>query len=125
MLSASRYKEVIKNCQTLIQQKSYSGQEGDVVNAIKDMMQYYQFDDIHIDKYGNIIGGIIGNQPGKTLVLDGHIDTVPVNEDMWTRNPYGGDIDEGKIYGRGGNRHEGSRCGYDLRRWFFWSGLPA
>jgi len=101
MLSASRYKEVIKNCQTLIQQKSYSGQEGDVVNAIKDMMQYYQFDDIHIDKYGNIIGGIIGNQPGKTLVLDGHIDTVPVNEDMWTRNPYGGDIDEGKIYGRG------------------------
>ena len=108
MLSASRYKEVIKNCQTLIQQKSYSGQEGDVVNAIKDMMQYYQFDDIHIDKYGNIIGGIIGNQPGKTLVLDGHIDTVPVNEDMWTRNPYGGDIDEGKIYGRGATDMKGA-----------------
>ena len=78
------------------------------MNAIKDMMQYYQFDDIHIDKYGNIIGGIIGNQPGKTLVLDGHIDTVPVNEDMWTRNPYGGDIDEGKIYGRGATDMKGA-----------------
>jgi acetylornithine deacetylase/succinyl-diaminopimelate desuccinylase-like protein len=29
----------------------------------------------------------VGNQPGKTLVLDGHIDTVPVNEEKWTRTP--------------------------------------
>lgn len=101
MLSANRIEEVIKNCQALIQQKSYSGQEGEVVNAIKTMMQHYQFDDIHVDKYGNIVGGIVGNQPGKTLVLDGHIDTVPVNEEKWSRNPYGGDIEDGKIYGRG------------------------
>ena len=50
MLSANRIEEVIKNCQALIQQKSYSGQEGEVVNAIKTMMQHYQFDDIHVDK---------------------------------------------------------------------------
>ena len=80
MLSAKRIDEVIKNCQALIQQKSYSGQEGEVVNAVSKMMQHYQFDDIHVDKYGNIVGGIVGNQPGQTLVLDGHIDTVPVNE---------------------------------------------
>lgn len=35
MLSAKRIDEVIKNCQALIQQKSYSGQEGEVVNAKK------------------------------------------------------------------------------------------
>ncbi|ASD87194.1 YgeY family selenium metabolism-linked hydrolase [Salmonella enterica] len=101
MLSSTRIDEVIKNCQALIQQKSYSGQEGNVVNTIEKMMRLYQFDDIHVDKYGNIIGGIIGKLPGKTLVLDGHIDTVPVNEEKWTRNPYGGDIEDGKIYGRG------------------------
>ncbi|EBR8158059.1 YgeY family selenium metabolism-linked hydrolase [Salmonella enterica subsp. enterica serovar Newport] len=101
MLSATRIDEVINNCQALIQQKSYSGQEGDVVSVIETMMRHYQFDDIHVDKYGNITGGIIGKLPGKTLVLDGHIDTVPVNEDKWTRNPYGGDIEDGKIYGRG------------------------
>ncbi|CDL38563.1 Acetylornithine deacetylase [Citrobacter freundii] len=67
MLSANRIEEVIKNCQALIQQKSYSGQEGEVVNAIKTMMQHYQFDDIHVDKYGNIVGGIVGNQPGKNV----------------------------------------------------------
>ncbi|EAB1659536.1 YgeY family selenium metabolism-linked hydrolase [Salmonella enterica subsp. enterica] len=101
MLSATRIDEVIKNCQALIQQKSYSGQEGNVVSIIETMMRHYQFDDIHVDKYGNVIGGIIGKLPGKTLVLDGHIDTVPVNEDKWNRNPYGGDIEDGKIYGRG------------------------
>lgn len=65
------------------------------------MMEHYQFDDIHVDKYGNIVGGIVGNKRGKTLVLDGHIDTVPVNPEKWTHNPYGGDIEDGKIYGRG------------------------
>ncbi|SUB81182.1 N-formyl-4-amino-5-aminomethyl-2-methylpyrimidinedeformylase [Pragia fontium] len=101
MLSASRFDEVVKNCQTLIREKSYSGQEGNVVKAIEKIMKHYQFDDIHIDKYGNIIGGIIGKQPGKTLMFDGHIDTVPVDEDKWSHNPYGGDIEDGKIYGRG------------------------
>ncbi|MBK5075128.1 YgeY family selenium metabolism-linked hydrolase [Budviciaceae bacterium CWB-B4] len=101
MLSASRFDEVVKNCQTLIHEKSYSGQEGNVVKAIEKIMKSYQFDDIHVDKYGNIIGGIIGNKPGKTLVLDGHIDTVPVDEEKWSRNPYGGEIEDGKIYGRG------------------------
>ncbi|MBP9642259.1 MAG: YgeY family selenium metabolism-linked hydrolase [Budvicia sp.] len=101
MLSESRFDEVIKNCQALIREKSYSGQEGDVVKAIEKIMKSYQFDDIHVDKYGNIIGGIIGNKPGKTLVLDGHIDTVPVNEEKWSRNPYGGDIEGDKMYGRG------------------------
>ncbi|HAK8204825.1 TPA: YgeY family selenium metabolism-linked hydrolase [Salmonella enterica] len=101
MLSTIRVDEVIKNCQTLIQQKSYSGEEGDVVKAIEKLMRHYQFDDIHVDEYGNIVGGIVGNLPGKTLVLDGHIDTVPVSEDKWSHNPYGGDIKDGKIYGRG------------------------
>ncbi|EEG85136.1 putative peptidase [Proteus penneri ATCC 35198] len=49
--------------------KSYSGEEGNVVKVIEEMMKSYDFDDIHIDKYGNIIGGIIGQHPGKTLVL--------------------------------------------------------
>lgn len=57
MLSANRI-EVIKNCQALIQQKSYSVRRGG--DVIKTMMQHYQFDDIHVDKYGNIVGGIVG-----------------------------------------------------------------
>ncbi|HFW3351977.1 TPA: YgeY family selenium metabolism-linked hydrolase [Salmonella enterica subsp. enterica serovar Eastbourne] len=108
MLSANRIDEVIKNCQTLIQQKSYSGQEGNVVKAIEKMMRHYQFDEIHVDKYGNIVGGIVGKLPGKTLLLDGHIDTVPVDEEKWTHSPWGGDIEDGKIYGRGTSDMKGA-----------------
>ncbi len=36
---------------------------------------------------------------GKTIALNAHGDVVPPGEG-WTRNPYGGDIEDGKIYGR-------------------------
>src|SRR5262245_36318245 len=37
---------------------------------------------------------------GPHLLLTGHIDTVPVGEG-WTRDPYGANIAEGRLYGRG------------------------
>ena len=37
--------------------------------------------------------------PGKTVLLNAHGDVVPPGEG-WTKNPYGGEIEEGKIYGR-------------------------
>ena len=36
---------------------------------------------------------------GKTILLNAHGDVVPPGEG-WTKNPYGGEIDDGKIYGR-------------------------
>jgi acetylornithine deacetylase/succinyl-diaminopimelate desuccinylase family protein len=44
-------------------------------------------------KYGN------ANSTGKTLLLNAHGDVVPPG-DGWTHDPYGGEIDNGKIYGR-------------------------
>jgi len=101
MLNEKRNQEVVENCQLLIRNKSYSGQEGEVVAAIETLMQHYGFDEISVDRYGNIVGGIVGNKPGKTIVFDGHIDTVPFDGAKWTTDPLGGDITEGKIYGRG------------------------
>jgi succinyl-diaminopimelate desuccinylase len=37
--------------------------------------------------------------PGKTVLLNAHGDVVPPGEG-WTKNPYGGEIEDGKIYGR-------------------------
>jgi succinyl-diaminopimelate desuccinylase len=37
--------------------------------------------------------------PGKTVLLNAHGDVVPPGEG-WTRDPYGGEIEGGKIYGR-------------------------
>ncbi len=44
---------------------------------------------------------ITGNRPGPTIVLTGHVDTVPVGDvTRWTRDP-GGEIDGDILYGRG------------------------
>ncbi len=44
---------------------------------------------------------ITGNRPGPTIVLTGHVDTVPVGDsDRWTRDP-AGEIEGDTIYGRG------------------------
>jgi acetylornithine deacetylase/succinyl-diaminopimelate desuccinylase-like protein len=37
--------------------------------------------------------------PGRTVLLNAHGDVVPPGEG-WTKNPYGGEIENGKIYGR-------------------------
>lgn len=48
---------------------------------------------------------IYGSLPGKykrpCLMLEGHWDTDPVDPSKWTRNPFGGEVIDGYIYGRG------------------------
>jgi acetylornithine deacetylase len=40
---------------------------------------------------------------GKSLILNAHIDVVPTGPiDLWTRDPYSGDIEGDRLYGRGG-----------------------
>src|SRR5580692_8576994 len=50
----------------------------------------------------NIVGSFVGNEPGRHLVLNGHIDVFPVGDGTgWTRDPWGGEIVNGNLYGRG------------------------
>ncbi len=48
----------------------------------------------------NVIARLPGKRKGKTLLLNGHIDVVPPGEG-WTVDPFGGEVKDGKIYGRG------------------------
>ncbi len=50
----------------------------------------------------NLIGKLKGKGGGKSLILNGHIDTVPVGDkSKWHVDPFGGEIKDGKLYGRG------------------------
>lgn len=43
-----------------------------------------------------------GEADAGTLVLNGHMDVVPPGDpDEWTRDPFGGEVDDGRVYGRG------------------------
>ena len=113
MLTSEREAKLIKLCQELIQNPSNSGEEKGVAEAVKKNMLNMGFDKVHIDKYGNVIGCIVGKQPGKKILFDGHIDTVPVpNREKWTQDPYAGDIVDGKIYGRGTSDMKGQTSAF-------------
>ena len=102
-------KDVITLCQEVIRVRSYSGEEDGVVEVLSQNMREMGFDDVSIDKYGNIIGCIKGNRAGKKLLFDGHIDTVPVSEEnKWTYPPFAAEIHDGKIYGRGTSDMKGA-----------------
>ena len=108
-LTAERKEFVIALCQSLIQKQSYSGHEDGVVERMKQSFDELKFDEVLTDEYGSILGHIKGKRPGKVLLLDGHIDTVPApDESKWTHDPYGGEIADGKIYGRGTSDMKGA-----------------
>ncbi len=57
--------------------------------------------EIERDRVPVVAARITGNRPGPTIVLTGHVDTVPVGDsDRWTRDP-AGEIDGDILYGRG------------------------
>lgn len=105
----SRREEIISFCQELIQARSYSGEEKEVGERIKNFMLQHGYDDVAIDDYGNVIGHIKGKYAGEKLLFDGHMDTVPVtSEEEWLSAPFEASLRDGKIYGRGTSDMKGA-----------------
>jgi acetylornithine deacetylase len=50
----------------------------------------------------NLVGRFGGSKHGDALAFNGHVDTVPEGDPkLWKHAPYGGRIENGKLYGRG------------------------
>ena len=50
----------------------------------------------------SLVARIEGSDPtAPSLCLMGHTDVVPVNPDGWDRDPFGGELVDGEIWGRG------------------------
>ena len=105
----TRDEQLIAFCREAVRIPSPSGQERDVAELMKRKMEEYGFDEVRMDRCGSVLGRIRGKRPGKTILLDGHIDTVEViDADAWTHDPFGGEIEDGRIYGRGASDMKGS-----------------
>lgn len=101
-LTKDRQEELIRFTQELVRCPGYSGDEAQSAAAIARQMEKLGYDKIEVDRWGNVIGTIRGARPGPTIVLDGHMDVVPIgNRELWEHEPYGGEISDGKIWGRG------------------------
>lgn len=100
-------KKMIKFMRDLISIPGESCHEKEVVLRIKEEMEKTGFDEVKIDKMGNIIGKIGSGK--KIIAMDAHIDTVGIGSlDEWQWDPYKGKMENGIIYGRGASDQRAS-----------------
>ncbi len=104
---AENYKEEMTTfLRDMIKIPSESCDEFLVIQRIKQEMEKVGFDEITIDKMGNIIGRI--GHGSHVIAMDAHIDTVGIGEIRnWDFDPYIGKVEGDYIYGRGGSDQEG------------------
>jgi acetylornithine deacetylase/succinyl-diaminopimelate desuccinylase-like protein len=49
----------------------------------------------------NLVARLSGESDGPTLAMISHVDTVPADPEEWSRDPWGGELVDGYIWGRG------------------------
>ena len=69
---------------------------------------YFEGSGVDVERYepepgrGSLVARIEGSRPdAPTLLLMGHTDVVPANPDGWHNDPFGGELIDGEVWGRG------------------------
>ena len=110
MLNAQRKDTIVQLTQDLIRQKSLAGDEAGVAQVVIAAMRALNYDDIHVDELGNVVGVLHPNPSPAgqgALMFDSHMDTVEAAGE-WTKDPFGGEVSDGRIWGRGASDMKGA-----------------
>jgi putative selenium metabolism hydrolase len=113
MLDAPRKDTIIRLTQDLIRQKSLAGSEAGVAQVVIAAMNALGYDEVHVDELGNVVGRLsphLSPPPsngGGCLMFDSHMDTVEA-AGQWTKDPFGGEVSDGRIWGRGTSDMKGA-----------------
>ncbi len=95
----------------LVRIPSFSTEEQAVAKRIITEMKRLGFQDVRLDRIGNVVGWIGSSRSHSPhshqhhrpiLMFNGHMDTVRVSDDnTWTYDPFGATIEDGRLYGLG------------------------
>src|SRR5689334_18454528 len=79
---------------------------GDEIRSVETLREFFAGTGLPIDSFesapgrGSIVTRIKGSDANATsLMLMGHLDVVPANPDDWTRDPFGGELVDGFVWG--------------------------
>lgn len=85
--------------------RAESGNEGRSADLLSS---YLDGSGLDLERYesapgrDSLVARLEGSDPSApSLMLMGHTDVVPVNPDRWRRDPFGGELVEGEVWGRG------------------------
>ena len=101
--------EIVANLVRLIQAETINppGNELPAILVVKDILEKAGFPQEAFTivesapNRGNLVARIKGDGSERPLLLSGHLDVVPVERDRWTRDPFGGEVVDGVVWGRG------------------------
>lgn len=97
--------EKIKILQDVIQLETPNGNEEIVALYYKNLLEAHGIESELIqyaDGRVNLVAELKGQEDGKILAVSGHMDVVDAgNPDLWIYPPYGAEIHDGVMYGRG------------------------
>ena len=114
--------KLVQLLQNLIEIPSVTGEEGEVQKFISANMKdiglnvdTFEPDFSKLQKHPgcspgeksykdrpNVVGILKGKGKGSSLILNAHADVVPIGDlESWKHNPWGGEFEGGKIFGRG------------------------
>jgi len=100
-LSSRDFQAMTAFLQDMVRIPSLSTQEGEVAARLAEEMRRVGISDVRVNGIGSVIGRI-GAGGGQKLLFNGHMDTVGVSDpSAWSRDPFGAEIEDGVLYGRG------------------------
>ncbi len=104
--------EVVAFLQKLVQTPSLSGDLSGIADIVEFKMKELDFDEVWRDEVGNVIARKRGSAPGANLLFDAHMDVVQTgNLSRWHHPPFGGELDRGRVWGRGATDTKASLAG--------------
>lgn len=107
-LNALNGDEAVDAVQRALQINSVFGQEKEIGDYFSDLMKSQAIEDVQLHEVqedrSNVIGTLHGAGTGPTLILQGHIDTVPPGNHP---EPFSGEVRDGRIWGRGASDMKG------------------
>ena len=105
-----------------------SARSVDVLEAVLPAGSFERHHPADRPERASLVACLDGTDPAApTLLLLGHLDVVPVNPARWTRDPFGGEIVDGEVWGRGAvdMLNQTAAHGARLRRAGRWSAAAA
>ncbi len=80
------------------------GDDGSCVAFLADLLDGAGFDielQSFADQGTNLVAKAGRPERGSPILFTGHMDTVPLGDAPWSKGPFAGEIEHGKLYGRG------------------------
>jgi acetylornithine deacetylase/succinyl-diaminopimelate desuccinylase-like protein len=101
--------EAVTNLSRLIREETVNppGNELPAILVVKDILEKAGFPQENFTivesapNRVNLVARIKGDGSERPLLLSGHVDVVPVERERWSHNPFGGEVINGEVWGRG------------------------